>query len=77
MNKQPNRRLISFYSKTSYKTNNNGLRFLYIGNTQYMILGIKGDIEVFHFQQTNVFYADIKEHSQKPIKSYELIVNEY
>lgn len=38
-----------------------------------MLLRIKGDIKPFHCQDINVFSAPLKEHSVKPLKSYELI----
>lgn len=53
--------------------NGKGLGYWYRGNTEHMILGVKGNIKAFHSQNINVFHSDIKQHSQKPIKAYELI----
>jgi N6-adenosine-specific RNA methylase IME4 len=53
--------------------NSKGLGFWYRGNTEHMIFGIKGSVEPFRSQQINVFHSPIKEHSVKPLKSYELI----
>lgn len=53
--------------------NGKGLGFWYRGNTEHIILGVKGDIKPFHSQEINVFHADTKQHSEKPLKSYELI----
>ncbi len=50
-----------------------GLGYWYRGNTEHMLLGTKGHIKAFHSQQINVFHTELKPHSQKPIKSYELI----
>jgi N6-adenosine-specific RNA methylase IME4 len=58
---------------TWVKNNSKGLGYWYRGNTEHMLLGIKGDVKAFHSQQINVFHAEPKQHSQKPIKSYELI----
>lgn len=59
---------------TWVKTNTNSLGYWYRGNTEHLILGIKGkNIKAFHSQEINVFHAEPREHSQKPIKSYELI----
>ena len=58
---------------TWVKGNTFGLGYWYRGNTEHMILGTKGKIKAFHSQEINVFHSDIREHSQKPIKSYELI----
>jgi N6-adenosine-specific RNA methylase IME4 len=58
---------------TWVKQNGKGMGFWYRGNTEHMILGIKGNIKAFHSQQINVFHSLTREHSQKPIKAYELI----
>jgi N6-adenosine-specific RNA methylase IME4 len=50
-----------------------GMGYWYRGNTEHMILGTKGKIKAFHSQQINVFHAETRQHSQKPIKAYELI----
>lgn len=58
---------------TWVKENCKGLGYWYRGNTEHIILGIKGTISAFHSQQINVFHAPLRDHSRKPTKSYELI----
>ena len=53
--------------------NSKGLGFWYSGNTEHIILGVKGNIKPFRCQEINVFHSPIKGHSVKPLKSYELI----
>lgn len=53
--------------------NGKGLGHWYRGNTEHLLVGIKGEVKAFHSQNINVFHADTREHSQKPIKAYELI----
>lgn len=55
--------------------NGKGLGYWYRGNTEHMILATKGKLKAFHSQNINVFHEDTKQHSQKPMKSYELIMD--
>lgn len=54
--------------------NGKGMGYWYRGNTEHMLLGVKGNIKAFHSQEINVFHSEIRQHSQKPVKSYELIL---
>ena len=58
---------------TWVKSNTKSMGYWYRGNTEHMILGVKGNIKAFHSQEINVFHSEIRQHSQKPMKSYELI----
>lgn len=62
-----------YKSLITWVKNGKGMGFWYRGNTEHIILGIKGDIKPFHSQEINVFHAETKQHSEKPLKSYELI----
>lgn len=64
-----------YKSLITWVKNGKGLGYWYRGNTEHMIVGIKGKLKAFHSQNINVFHADTKQHSQKPMKSYELIMD--
>lgn len=51
-----------------------GLGYYFRGNTEHILLGIRGKVKAFRCQKPNVIQSTKKlSHSEKPIESYQLI----
>ena len=62
------------WHKTYNKFGGKGMGYWFRGQTEHLLLGIKGNVKAFRSVKPNHYSYDVIKHSQKPHKFRELIV---